>query len=378
MVKKTVLYDAHINLDADMVDFAGFMMPIRYKTSIIEEHKSVRENVGMFDTSHMGRFFIEGRRAKQFLDYLVPRDLSKLSTGSAAYTFVLNELGGFKDDIIISQLHEEKFLLVCNAANRDKIWNWLNIFNHIWEGFGDGLMLTDYSDLSCMIAVQGPIALNLMERLFKVSLPSKRFKTQWIDFKDDKLLFSSTGYTGEAGGELMIFSNEQKIKQKSTYLWNLLLENNVIPCALGSRDTLRLEAGYRLYGNDMDENVNLHESGLNFFPFVSLEKKSGFIGQNALVSNKQQVKYATVGFKLLENGIPRHGNPVVINGVESGYVLSGTRSPILNISFGLVKLPITDKTTGSKFQVNIRGKFKDAEVINLPIYDPKIFGMNRE
>ncbi|MHA2169381.1 MAG: glycine cleavage system aminomethyltransferase GcvT [Candidatus Kariarchaeaceae archaeon] len=378
MSKKTPCYESHINLQADMTDFAGFQMPIRYKaTSIVDEHLAVRNSVGMFDTSHMGRYWVTGSDAKDFLNFLVPRNILKLSDGTAGYTFMLNENGGFKDDVIISQLGAEELMLVCNAGNRQKIWNWMYIHAQSWNNQGKDIKLADRSDSSYMIAVQGPAAMSVLTELTGDMLPDKRFRTKWTEIAGDKVLFSTTGYTGEAGGEVMHFANRETIGQKASKLWELLLEKNVVPCALGSRDTLRLEAGYRLYGNDIDEEIHLLESGLDFYPFADINKESGFIGQDAVQRKQGDVHRAFVGFKLLVKGIARHGYNVIIDGKVSGTVLSGTQSPLTKESFGMALVPPSHKEVGSKFDVDIRGKSKPAEVIKLPIYDTTKFGMAR-
>lgn len=378
MVKKTVLYDAHLALKADMVEFSGFMMPVRYQTTIVEEHLAVRHNVGMFDTSHMGRYWITGGDVKTFLNLVVPRDIRKLQDGMAAYTFILNENGGFKDDIIIYQFSETEFMLVCNAGNRDKIWSWLIGLSLIWTQAGKSIRFEDKSEFSCMIAVQGPKAIHLLESIFQTKLPEKRFRFQWINYEKQKILFSTTGYTGEAGGELMIFDKSNQINHKSQSLWNMLLDHNIIPCALGSRNTLRLEAGYRLYGNDMNESIHLLESGLDFVPFVHLEKEGGFIGQVGVIAMKGKITKGVTGFKLLTKGIPRHGYPIFVGKEKVGVVLSGTQSPLNKESFGMAIINNELKTLGSKFEIDIRGKRKEAEAINLPFYNTKEFGMTRD
>ncbi len=375
MPEKTVLYEAHVKLGADMVDFAGYLMPVRYKTSIVEEHLAVRNNVGIFDTSHMGRYWVTGNDAKKYLDFLVPRNILKLQDGRSGYTFVLNQNGGFKDDVIISQFSDKEFMLVCNAGNRQKIWEWVNNLAEEWRKEGKEVQLEDRSSTSSMIAVQGPKAIPLLEKIFQTELPIDRFRTKWVDFNDEKLLFSTTGYTGSAGGEVIIFSELNDILEKSIKFWELLLQNQAIPCALGSRDTLRLEAGYRLYGNDLSEELHLLESGLDFYPFVDIEKESGYIGQKGVLDKKGKMNNTVVAFKLLGRGIARHDYNVIIEDKEMGKVLSGTQSPMTKESFGMALVPTTHKEIGSKFKIQIRKKFIDAEVIRLPIYDENTYGV---
>ncbi len=376
-MKKTPLFDAHIKLKADMTDFGGFQMPIRYNnSSIVEEHLAVRNDVGMFDVSHMGRYFCSGKDAKQFLGYMVPRNIMNLSDGRAGYTFMLNEEGGFKDDVIISQLSEDEFLIVCNAGNRKKIWNWVFIHAQSWKNQGKDIQLEDKSDVSCMIAVQGAKAKELLENITGDILPHKRFRVKWTQINKEKILFSTTGYTGAPGGEIIIFANEESINEKAISLWENLLERGVVPCALGSRDTLRMEAGYRLYGNDIDENIHLLESGLDFYPFVDLNKERDFLGKEAIINKQGKTTRTFVGFKLLAKGIPRHGYNVIIGGKVAGQVLSGTQSPLTKEPFGMAMVPTSHKAVGSQFEIDLRGKLKPAEVIKFPLYDEKKYGLN--
>lgn len=376
MPEKTVLYDAHVKLGADMVDFAGYLMPVRYKTSIVDEHLAVRNNVGMFDTSHMGRYWVTGNDAKKFLDFLVPRNIMKLQNGKSGYTFVLNKNGGFKDDVIISQFSETEFMLVCNAGNRLKIWDWVSSISQEWVKEGKDILVDDRSTISSMIAVQGPRAIPILEKILKTELPTNRFRVKWVDYNNDKILFSTTGYTGSAGGEVIIFGDNTNITGKSEEFWNLLLDNEIIPCALGSRDTLRLEAGYRLYGNDLSEEMHLLESGLDFYPFADIEKETGYMGQQAVLDRKGKAEKTVVAFKLLGRGIARHDYNVIINEREMGKVLSGTQSPMTKDSFGMALVPLSHKEIGSKFMIQIRKKFIEAEVIKLPIYDESMYGVS--
>lgn len=376
MSNKTALFESHQKLDATMVDFAGYLMPMRYrKTSIIDEHLAVRNEVGMFDTSHMGRIWVKGLDALDFLNLLVPRELKKITDNRAGYSFMLNESGGFRDDVIITRFHENEFMVVCNAGNFVKIWNWMNDLAMMWEKAGKEVELENRTNSSSMIAVQGPKALSLLEKLSNDELPEARFRIKWINIENEKILFSTTGYTGASGGELILFSSEENIIEKTEKIWNLLMDNGVMPCALGSRDTLRMEAGYRLYGNDLSEEINLLESGLDFVPFAQLDKETGFIGQKAVLKKKGSVERIFVGFKLLERGIPRHGNKIIFEGKEIGEVLSGTQSPLSKVPFGMALVSPEFKTLGSKFSVDIRGKIKEAEVINFPFYDESIYGI---
>ncbi|MHA2100582.1 MAG: glycine cleavage T C-terminal barrel domain-containing protein, partial [Candidatus Kariarchaeaceae archaeon] len=229
---------------------------------------------------------------------------------------------------------------------------------------------------SCMIAVQGPRSIPILEVIFRTELPTNRFRVKWVNYKNDKYLFSTTGYTGAAGGEVIIFSDEANIQNEAKKFWDTLLDKGIIPCALGSRDTLRLEAGYRLYGNDLSEDLHLLESGLDFYPFADITKESGYMGQQAVLEKQGKTHQTVVAFKLLGRGIARHDYNVIINEKEMGKVLSGTQSPMTKESFGMALVPLSHKEIGSKFQIQIRKKRINAEVIKLPIYDEAEYGVN--
>ncbi|MHA2501487.1 MAG: glycine cleavage system aminomethyltransferase GcvT [Candidatus Kariarchaeaceae archaeon] len=377
MTKRTVLYKAHVSYGADFTDFGGYEMPVRYKDSNIrDEHLAVREGAGMFDVSHMGRYWVYGADAKEYLDMLVPRDVMSLTDGRAGYSFMLNEKGGFRDDVIISQLKEEEYLVVCNAGNRDKIWAWMSDLLAQWKEKGKQLEMVDKSDISCMLAVQGPKAMGIIADIAGSEVPDKRFRLAWVTINGVDVLISTTGYTGENGAELIIVADESTIEGKSIDLWDAMLAKGVKPCALGARDTLRLEAGYCLYGNDIDEETHLLESGLDFRPFAVIDKERGYIGQEAVLA-KEDVTRVRVGFRLLVKGIPRHGMEIVVEGQPVGVVTSGTQSPVTKEPIGMAYVPISHKEPGSKFQVDMRGKLKDAEVISFPTYDPTKYGGSR-
>lgn len=383
MTTRTVLYQAHVNAGAEFTDFGGFEMPVRYEDSnIIDEHLAVREEAGMFDVSHMGRYWVTGADAKAFLDWLVPRNIMSLSDGRAGYTFMLNERGGFRDDVIISQLAAEEFMVVCNAGNRPKIWQWMTEHMKSWQVKGKQLAMEDRSEQSAMLAVQGPKAMTIIAELSGDNeLPETRFRLKWITINGERILFSTTGYTGENGGELILLADDE-LEQKSIALWDTFLARGVKPCALGARDTLRLEAGYCLYGNDIDEETHLLESALDFKPFAVIDKESGYIGQEAVLAKQGKVNRVRVGFKLLKRGIPRHGYPVMVNDQEAGVVTSGTNSPIDKESIGMAYVPIELKEPGSRFFIDMRGnrkkaKLVEAEVISFPSYDTTKYGGTR-
>ena len=359
-MKRTILYDWH-KKHGELIDFNGWEMPVRY-TSINEEHLAVRNNWGIFDVSHMGRYFVSGSDAQAFLDYLVPRDIKAVKESQAAYTFMLNEQAGFKDDLIITKFNQDNFLVVCNAGNREKIWNWMK-----QHAENRDVTLTDKSN-SVMIAAQGPNARETLAKITDDELP-KRFRTGYITLNGIKVLFSGTGYTGEDGGEITIFAEDvDDLTKRATELWEKFVELGAKPCGLGARDTLRMEVGYPLYGNDIDETTHVLESGLAFKPFMVKDKEPGYIGKRAVLEKEGKIERFRVMFKLLKRGVPRHGYKVIIDGEEKGVVTSGTMSPLTKDCFGMAYVPISHKEPGSKFFVDIRGRLIEAEVLDGPIY----------
>lgn len=385
MISKTPFYKAHKKENADFTEFAGYDMPVRYDWgNIKDEHRVIRESVGMFDVSHMGRYWVYGQDAKTYLNYVVPRDIKKLENGKSGYTFILNENGGFKDDIIISQLNNDEFMVVCNAGNRDKIWTWMTeiMEEKIFEG--KDVYLEDKSDISSMLAVQGPESMKTLKKMFGVDIIENRFRTEWYRFENIRVLISTTGYTGENGVELIIFGDDADLEHNSLVIWEKLLALNVKPCGLGARDTLRIEAGYHLYGQDLSEEIHLLESGLGFKPLAFIEKESGFKGQEGVLRGKGIVSRTRVGFKLLGRGIARYGYPVVDeNQLIIGKVTSGTRSPLSDESIGMAYVDKNFNEVGSRIFVDMKGnrkksKLVEAEVIGFPTYDTKIYGLNRD
>lgn len=359
-MQKTILNEWHKE-HGELIDFNGWEMPVRY-SSINQEHLAVRNKVGIFDVSHMGRYFVKGKDAETLLDYLVPRDVKAIKEGQAAYTFMLNEKAGFRDDVIITKFSPTEFMVVCNAGNREKIWDWMNK-----HGEGKEVELVDKSK-STMIAVQGPKAREILQTMTDDTLP-KRFRAGYISLEGIRVLFSGTGYTGEDGGEIIIFNDDiDELKQDSIRLWEKLIEKGTEPCGLGARDTLRMEVGYPLYGNDIDEETHVLESGLAFKPFMVKDKEGGYIGQKAVLEKEGKLERFRVNFKLLKRGIPRHGYKVIIDGEEKGVVTSGTMSPMTKECFGMAYVPISHKEPGSKFHVDVRGKLIEAVVLDGPIY----------
>jgi aminomethyltransferase len=357
-LKRTPLYDIHTSLGARMVPFAGWEMPVQYPTGITAEHKAVRTGVGLFDVSHMGEFIVRGERALEFCNYMVSNDVSRLAEGQAQYAGLLNERGTFVDDLLVYRF-EDRLMLVVNASNAAKD------FAHILpyaERFG--VELEDVSDDMALLALQGPEAERVLQPLTPADLAGIRFYHSVEDTVAGvpDVLISRTGYTGEAGFELYLPAD------RAVEVWQAIVRDaSVVPCGLGARDTLRLEAGLLLYGNDMDDTVTPLEAGLGWT--VKLQK-GDFVGREALVAQKEAgVQRRLVGFTFEERAIARSGYPVFApDGSPSGTVCSGTMSPTLGIPIGTCYLPAGSTDEGTRFEVEVRGKRVPAVVRRTPFY----------
>ena len=357
MVKQTFLHDEHVKLGAKMVDFAGWHMPVQY-TSIIEEHKIVRESVGLFDVSHMGEVIYKGKDVVKFLNKMVPQNIEKLTLGKAVYCQLPNKKGGLIDDLIIYKLEDEKFLIVHNASRVDEDVNWMTL------NIGDlDVEIINESHNYSMIAVQGPKACDYMRSLGLTDLPP------FFSIKQDKLFgvdlwVSRTGYTGEDGVEI-IMKNKYALK-----VWNELLSRHgeyiVKPIGLGARDTLRLEACLHLYGNDLDENTTPVEAGLSWS--IPKDKTADYNGKEIIEEQlKNGVKKKLVGLKMVDRGIARHGYEVYYNGEKIGVVTSGSVSPTRGDNIALAYIKNLDNlSVGSTIQILIRDKFCNAEIVKKP------------
>ncbi len=357
MTKQTFLHDKHVQLGARMVDFAGWDMPVQYK-SIIEEHKNVRENVGLFDVSHMGEIFVEGVDALKFLNFLVPQDLTKLSDSKAVYCQLTNKHGGLIDDLIIYKLHDNKYFIIANASRVDEDINWMSLFKT-----GYNVEIRNESHNYSMVAVQGPKACDLIVHMGIKNLPPF-FSIKEETFCGYNVLLSRTGYTGEDGVEI-VAKNEY-----ITCIWDKLLSEGkaygIMPIGLGARDTLRLEASLHLYGNDLDENTTPIEAGLSWS--VSKDKKENYNGKDVIMRQLQNgVDKKLFGLKMLDKGIARHGYDVYYNNNKIGTITSGGISPMRgdNIALAYLKNDL-GLTIGSNVQVMIRDKFYNAEIVDRP------------
>jgi len=342
-----------------MALFAGFEMPMWYK-GIIPEHMAVRNAVGIFDITHMRRAVITGPEAEAFLNYVTTNDVSSLTPLSAHYSTMCNEKGGIKDDFVLSRLKQEKFLIVYNATNRKKDYEWL--LNNCKDYDAN---VEDVSDNVAMFAVQGPKAEQTLQKISEEDLSRvERFKCGWIEIAGLKCLISRTGYTGEDGVELFVWNAPLSKPDNAIKVWNTILkagqEADIQPCGLGARDTLRLEAGMCLYGNDIDENTSPLEARLSF---VIKFEKGNFIGKDALLQQKEEgARRKRVGIRMLKRGIPRPNYEVWRNDEKVGRVTSGTFSPILKRGIAMAYVSTEHSKTGETVAVKIRDTFVDGEI----------------
>lgn len=348
MLAKTPLYNSHIAAGAKMVDFHGWEMPLHYGSQL-NEHHQVRTDAGIFDVSHMTIIDVLGAGGRQFLRKLLANDVDQIAhNGKAIYSCMCNEHGGIIDDLIVYQRASDNYRIVSNSATRQRVTRWIREKS---EGFAVGLQ--ERNDLA-MIAVQGPQAIS--KTLTILSPAQGDAVTTLTNFECvdvDNWFFARTGYTGEDGFEIIV------PKDLIAQLWSELLTAGIKPCGLASRDTLRLEAGMLLSGQDMDESVTPLEAGLSWTIKWEPEDR-GFIGMGALLIQKQQgIKRKTVGLTLLEKGIMRHGQKVIVEGVGEGIITSGSYSPTLEQSIALARVP---PETGEQVFVDIRGKLVPAKV----------------
>jgi aminomethyltransferase len=357
MPLRTPLYDIHVRAGARLVEFAGWVMPVQY-LGILSEHEAVRKRVGLFDVSHMGEVVFRGPRALEALNRVFTNDLTKIADGQAQYGCLCRESGGIVDDVVVYRRSADDLLVCVNAANRAKDFEWLS-------GHGGGADVRNESDEWAQLALQGPLAAQLLQRLAKVNLSQLRtYRFAPGEVAGVSCLVARTGYTGEDGFELFCPSSQ------GPQLWEALMEagapERIEPCGLGARDSLRLEMAYRLYGSDMDDGTTPLEAGLAWV--VKLDK-GDFVGRDALVRLREHgVSRKLVGFTLTDPGIPRHGYPVVQDGRKVGDVTSGTKSPSLGIPIGLAYVPTALAAEGSTFAVEIRGRAAAARVVKTPFY----------
>ena len=356
-LKRTALYDVHVALGAKMVPFAGFEMPVHYPTGITAEHKAVREKAGLFDVSHMGEFIVRGPQAVDFVNHVTTNDVAALKPGQAQYSTILREDGTIVDDCLVYRA-DDRVMMVVNGSNIDKD------FAHISRFIGDfEATLDDISDHVALLALQGPQAAKILQRHTDTDLSQIKYYefTTGTVAEVEKVYISRTGYTGEDGFELY-FASEQAPK-----IWNALtVSGDVTPAGLGARDSLRLEMGMALYGNDLDDTTTPLEASLNWLVKLT---KGEFVGRDAVLKQKEQgLRRKLVGFTTAERSFPRHGYPVFAKGAPSGEVRSGTMSPTLGIPIGTAYVPPGSAAEGSALEIEIRGKRIPATVVKMPFY----------
>jgi aminomethyltransferase len=360
VLKRTPLYALHRELGARMVDFGGWEMPVQY-AGILEEHRAVRERVGLFDVSHMGELDVSGADALSALQALTPNDVAKLADGRIHYSAFLTERGTFVDDLLVYRRAADSYLVVVNASNTQKDFEWAKARAR------GSVRVADRSTDYALIAVQGPKSAALMSRLSSPDpsdLPYYGFRD--TEVAGAKTLVSRTGYTGEDGFEVYC------LPEDAERIFRRLLEEGkpegVAPCGLGARDTLRLEAKMALYGNDIDDTVTAYEADLGW---IVKPAKGDFVGRDALVAQKAAgVPRRLVGFEMADRGIARHGYAAK-TAAGPGVVTSGTHSPTLGKPIGLALLPAAAAAVGSEFEVDIRGRAAAARVVPTPFYKRK-------
>ena len=358
-MKNTPLTNTHIALGAKMAEFAGYNMPISYK-GIKEEHLQVRNAVGMFDVSHMGEFILEGENALDLIQKVTSNDASKLVDGQAQYSCLPNDKGGIVDDLLVYKIADDKYMLVVNASNINKDWNWITSHNDM------GVKMTNISDDTSLLAVQGPKAAETLQKLTSVKLsevPYYHFSVG--DFAGCKdVILSATGYTGAGGFELYI-PNESAVT-----VWNKIIEAGqefgIQPIGLGARDTLRLEMGFCLYGNDIDDTTNPIEAGLGWITKLT----KSFIGDQYAKDLKENgAKKKLVGIQMIDRGIPRHGYEITdASGNKIGIVTSGSQTPSLNVSIGIAYIDVPNNKLDTEVFVKIREQLVKAKVVKMPFY----------
>lgn len=361
-MKNTPFTKMHIALGAKMAEFAGYNMPISY-SGINDEHAAVRNNAGVFDVSHMGEFILKGEHALELIQCVTTNDASKLTDGKAQYSCLTNNNAGIVDDLIVYCIEENKvYMLVVNASNIEKDWNWIAAHNT------NNAEMHNISDKTCLLAIQGPNACKILQPLAQPDILNLKYYTfaKGKFAGVDNVLISATGYTGSGGIEIY-FENKDN---NAEIIWNAIFEagklSGIKPIGLGARDTLRLEMGYCLYGNDIDDTTSPLEAGLGWI--TKLNKATSFIAKDLLNEQKQEgIKRKLVGFEMMERGIPRHGyNIKDVNGNIIGIVTSGTQAPSLGKAIGLGYVTVENALLDTEIFVDIRNNLVKAKVVKFP------------
>jgi len=358
LIKKTALYDTHLALNAKMTPFGGFEMPVHY-TGVKKEHLAVREALGVFDVSHMGEFHVFGPKALELLQYVCSNDISSIAVGKAQYNYFPNDRGGVVDDLIVYRIEEEHYLLVVNASNIKKDWEWLQKHNSAYNA-----QMENHSEKTALLAIQGPKALEAMQALTEFPLDSLPFyaHTTTTFAGCEKVLIATTGYTGAGGIEIYFPSSKAEI------IWNAVLhagkDFGIVPAGLAARDTLRTEMGYCLYGNEINDTISPISAGLGWVT----KPETGFIHSNHIAKEKAEgTEEKLVGFVMEDRGIPRSDYLIVDSENNPiGRVTSGTQSPSLSQGIGLGYVPKEFALPNAKIGIRIRDKRCEALVVKLP------------
>jgi aminomethyltransferase len=353
-LKRTPLYECHVESGARLVDFAGWEMPVQYQ-GVIEEHRAVRTAAGIFDVSHMGEVRVKGAGAESFLQRLTPNDVSKLAPGRAHYSGLLTDQGTYVDDLLIYRIGAEEFLVVVNASNAERDFEWMA------SRADAGVQVTNESDRWALIALQGPKAVEILRPIAtEGAIDLKYYGFLQGEVAGRPALISRTGYTGEDGFELYVAPED------APAIWRRLLEAGALPAGLGARDTLRLEASMALYGHEIDESTTPFEAGL---AWVVKMNKGDFQGREALAAQQAEgPRRKLVGFEVQGRGIARQGHEVKADGETVGSVTSGTWSPSFEKALGMAYVPVGMAAPGTPLEIGVRGKALPAVVVEMPFY----------
>lgn len=357
MELKTPLYDAHVRYGGRIVPFAGYLLPVQYE-GVIAEHLAVRQKVGLFDVSHMGEITMKGKGALASLNHLLTNDFTKMPVGKVRYSIMCYEDGGVVDDLLVYKFGEEDYYIVVNASNRHKD------FEHMKKNILEDTQIEDISDSVAQVALQGPQAYNVIRKLMKEEdIPMKYYTAKRdVNIAGMNCLISYTGYTGEAGYE--IYTANENVEK----LWDLLIEAGkefgLVPCGLGARDTLRLEAGMPLYGHEMDETISPLETGLDFG--VKMNKEE-FIGKKG-IEERGEPKICRVGLAIVDKGVLREHQDVYVGDEKIGHTTSGTFSPLFKTSIAMALIDKKYSALDTIVEVDVRGRRLRAKVVELPFY----------
>ena len=362
-LKQTPLNNAHRQMGGRMVDFGGWDMPVQYPAGTIEEHLRTRTHAGLFDVSHMGEIDVRGSDAIAFVNRLTSNDVTKLVDGQAHYTALTTPEGTVIDDLLVYRLAADHLLLVVNAGTTDKDWEWISSHHA-----GENVEFKNVSSEYCQIALQGPDAVTILQKLTDVPLSEIKyyhFTSGKVDGIDS--IVSRTGYTGEDGFEVYAApEHAEKLWNKFLHTGNFGAADGVLPCGLAARNTLRLEAGMALYGHEIDENTTLLEANLGW---ICKLDKGGFIGREALARQKAEgVKRRLIGFEVTDRGIARDDQGIVIDDQTAGKVTSGSPAPFLKKNIGLGYVPVEHANVGQELKIDVRGRLVGAQVVKTPFY----------